>query len=478
MAFRNKQRMNKAIMIMILLLLSKLVYGQEEAVEKPEPPAFKMFRAEENYSYLRDKETNLYETDYFDVIKFISLDKNKNVNLSLGGEIRIRLEYFNNRKWTEEDEFFYSQRLNLHANFNLGKYVRIFGELYHGLVSSEEEVTQSDQLDVHQGFIALRIPIHDTHNLDIRFGRQEMALGSARLLGLREGPNIRRTYDMGRVIYTQKSTKLEVFYGKEVKPEFGVFDNDFSLFNSSSMNPELWGLYSQFKIKKDIGNIELYYLGFRTPTSFYNDATGKDKRHTVGLRRFGKIGKSWRYNTEIIAQFGETGSKNVTAWAFETDWHYMFYKMKLQPELGLKLDVMSGDKENGDDQIQTFNPMFTNPAYFSLAATIAPVNLIEYHPSVSLKPTEKIKIYIEWASFYRFSKNDGVYSPPRFLAREGQTTDERFIGHQFGLKYEFEIDRHLSFDLDLSYFIAGDFLKNSGQAENIFHLAPTLSYKF
>ena len=317
---------------MILVLLSKPGYGQEEAVKKPKPPDFKLFRAEENYSYLKHKEINPYETDYLDVIKFIPLG-NKN-NASLGGEIRPRIEYFNNRNWTEEDEIFYSQRLSLHANVFLTKYVQIFGELYHGFVSREEkESTQSDQLDLHQGFIALKIPINDKQNLDIRFGRQEMALGSARLLGLREGPNIRRTYDMGRVIYYQKSIKIEVFYGKEVKAEFGVFDNEFNLFNNSSMNPELWGLYSQFEIKNDIGKNELYYLGFRSPTSFYNDATGEDKRHTIGLRRFGNIGKSWRYNTEIIGQFGETGGKNVTAWAFETDWHYVFYKMKLRPYL-------------------------------------------------------------------------------------------------------------------------------------------------
>jgi len=471
--------MNRSIIIMILVLLSKPVYGQEETVEKPGPPDFKLFRAEENYSYLTDKEINPYESDYFDFIKFIPLDNGRNASLSLGGEIRPRIEYFNNRNWTEKDEIFYSQRLSLYANVFLTKYVQIFGELYHGFVRREEkEFTQSDQLDVHQGFIALKIPVNNQQNLDIRFGRQEMALGSARLLGLREGPNIRRTYDMGRVIYYQNSIKIELFYGKEVIPEFGVFDNEFNLFNSSSMNPELWGLYSQFEIKNDIGKNELYYLGFYSQTSLYNDAAGEDKRHTIGLRRFGNIGKSWRYNTEIIGQFGETGGKNVTAWAFETDWHYVFYKLKLQPDLGLKLDILSGDKEFGDDKIQTFNPMFTNPAYFSLAATIAPVNIIEFHPSLSLMPTEKMKIYIEWASFYRFSKNDGVYAPPRFLAREGQSTNESLIGHQLGLKYEFVIDRHLFFFLELSYFLAGNFLEKTGQAENIFHVAPTLSYKF
>lgn len=98
--------MNRSIIITILWLLSNLGYGQEEAVEKPEPPDYELFRAEENYSYLKDKGIYAYKTDYLDVIKFIPLNKKKNVSLTLGGEIRPRLEYFNNRNWTEEDIFF------------------------------------------------------------------------------------------------------------------------------------------------------------------------------------------------------------------------------------------------------------------------------------------------------------------------------------------------------------------------------------
>ena len=467
------------LIIAAIIFSNMMLLSQDFKEENKEAPKYKMFRAEENYGYLKDKENTPYEKDYLDVLKFIPLNKTKDINLLFGGEIRPRLEHFSNRNWEEEKETFYTQRLSFHTNLNITKYVKVFGEVYHGSVSlEEEEFAQSDQLDLHQGFIELKIPMGTNSNLKFRAGRQELALGSARLLGLREGPNIRRTYDMGRAIFYHKKTKIDVFYGKEVKPSFGLFDNEFNLFSSTSTNAELWGIYSQFSIKNDIGKNELYYLGFHSKSSFYNDASGDDRRHTLGLRRFGKINKAWRYNTEIMVQFGETGGKKVTAWAFETDWHYQFYKKKLEPELGLKLDVISGDSKSGDNTIETFNPMFTNPAYFSLAGTIAPVNLIEFHPSISLKPTEKTKVYIEFASFYRFSISDGVYSPPRFLNREGNTITERFVGNQFGLKLELEIDRHFSFDFDLSYFLAGKFLEQTGGAENILHVAPTLTYKF
>jgi len=95
---------------MIFLLLGKLGYCQDEVVEKPEPPDFKLFRAEENYNYLKDKENNPYQDDYMDAIKFISLNHSRNINLRFGGEIRSRIEHYTNRRWTKEDETFYSQR--------------------------------------------------------------------------------------------------------------------------------------------------------------------------------------------------------------------------------------------------------------------------------------------------------------------------------------------------------------------------------
>lgn len=122
--------------------------------------------------------------------------------------------------------------------------------------------------------------------------------------------------------------------------------------------------------------------------------------------------------------------------------------------------------------------MFVNPAYYSLAITITPVNIIGVHPSISVNPTEKINLYAEWAFFWRASVNDGLYRPPRFINRPANGGNDKGLGNQLGFKASYEINRHLSFDLDLSYFIPGNFQKVTGAAENVFHFAPTLSYKF
>ncbi|MDY8134339.1 alginate export family protein [Aquimarina sp. 2201CG5-10] len=472
--------MKTHISYLLIILCIGITFSQEgNSNTKSKLPPFKVLRAEENYSYLNNKKKNPYEKDFFDPVKFIPLNKSKDAYLSFGGQLRSRFEHYSNRLWeSQKDQDFYSQRINLHVNLVLGKYVRVFGELYHGYTSHEREFTEFDEIDFHQLFIDFKLPLQNDSRLLFRFGRQEMPFGAARLVGLREGPNIRRSFDAGRLIFKNEETNIQAFYAREVQPTFNAFDNKFTLFKNDAINPKLWGVYSQFKIRKFNGLNEVYYLGFQSDNARFNDVTGKETRHSIGIRRFGTSGKRWQYNTEVIFQFGEIGNSNINAFDIETDWHYKFINTPWQPRPGLKLQYTSGDKDTNDQKINTFNPMFVNPSYYSLALTITPVNLIGVHPSFSIQPTENLNLYLEWAFFWRASRNDGLYQPPRFVNRETNGVSNRNLGNQFGFKASYEISRHLSFDWDLSYFIAGDFQKATGESENILHFAPTLSYKF
>ena len=250
------------------------------------------------------------------------------------------------------------------------------------------------------------------------------------------------------------------------------------MFNGNAKNAQLWGVYSQFKLLNNGAKNELYYLGSKFNNVNFNDVSGKETRHSLGLRSYGKLGKRWNFNTEIIYQFGKLNTNDISAFTIETDWNYDLIHIEWKPSVGLKLEYTSGDKESGDGKINTFNPLFLNPTYYSLASTITPVNLISVRPSIKAKPNKKIALYLEYGIFWRASKNDAFYIPPRMAFREAQLSNKRELGNQIGFKIEYKINRHLAFDLDTSYFISGSFLKDSGGAENILHIAPTFSYKF
>ena len=190
-----------------------------------------------------------YQPDWLDPIKYVPLNAARTNYLTLGGQVRVRYEHFNHRFFEAGSEGYYSQRLALHAALRLTPYVRVFGELYHGYISAAEpEVVESDRLDVHQAFVELHAPLAHDGELSLTTGRQELAFGISRLVGLREGPNIRRSFDAVRGQMRVGETTVQAFYGAEVQPHLGMFDNRVTVFERPVPAPRLWGGYSQFKI--------------------------------------------------------------------------------------------------------------------------------------------------------------------------------------------------------------------------------------
>ena len=177
-------------------------------------------------------------------------------------------------------------------------------------------------------------------------------------------------------------------------------------------------------------------------------------------------------------QWGELGNSDIFAYNIETEWKYTLIENGWKPQLGIKADLSSGDKRTGDGRVGTFNPIFVNPAIYSLAAVNTPANITSLHPNFTVYPIEGLTIYMDYAFFYRTEANDGLYAPPRFLTREANGLRTKHIGDVFGLQISYEINRNISFDLRSSYFIAGQFIKASGDSENTFYIAPTMSFKF
>lgn len=455
----------------ILILMSGGAFGQE-------PPPLSMLRAEENYNYLKTSNENPYKPAFADELKYISLNESKSVFLTLGGEYRARFESFINQNYTSENDSYYSQRLNLNASLHLGSKIRFFGELYHGYTSGGDRLIEDDQIDLHQGFVELTLMKYKVSSMSLRLGRQEIGYGASRLIGIREGPNMRRSFDLVKFAYKNGNKSINVIYGKELNYGSEAFDNESNILNEDAQNPLIWGAYIQDNALGQMHSLDFYYFGFHSNTSRFNDVIGEEIRHSLGVRSYGNLGSRFSYNTELIYQFGEIGTSNISAYNFETDWKYRLIDSGLKPTLGLRLDFSSGDKNVGDGKTQTFNPMFVNPAIYSLAGVNTPANLTGFHPNLTLYPADGFSIYIDYALFFRAQSNDGLYTPPRFLLREANGVNEKHIGDVFGLQFKWEINRNISLDFRSSYFIAGEFISATGESENTFYIAPTLDFKF
>ncbi|HVK57832.1 MAG TPA: alginate export family protein, partial [Candidatus Kapabacteria bacterium] len=418
------------------------------------------------------------ETDFFDPIKYVPLNKCGTAHLTLGGEVRERYEYFHNPLWgsaPQDPDGYLLQRYMLHSDLHWTEQFRLFVQLKSGLQTDRTggpRPPDRDELDLHQAFVDVKIPIGEEASFTLRPGRQELAYGSSRLVSVREGPNVRQSFDAMRGLLRMDGVKMDFFGSRPVETDPGIFDD------GTDSDRALWGVYSVFPLPVIAGgNVDLYYLGFDNEVAEFDQSTEEETRHTIGTRIWGE-GRGWDYNFEFVYQFGSFGGGDISAWTAASDTGYTFKEMRFAPRIGLRADITSGDRDPSNPDLQTFNPLFPRGSYFTEAALIGPVNHIDLHPSITLQLTEAVTLTVENDVFWRESTRDGLYGPAVNLLRSGENSDASYVGTQPAVTVEYELNSHFSFVAHYSHFFSGRFIKESGPGEDVDYVTAWVTFKF
>jgi hypothetical protein len=462
------------------MMLLSLRGAQAQIVARPEStaksPPYQRLRYDEDYTYLRDPTKR---SDLWDPIKYISLNDAGDTYLSFGGEIRERYELYHNDRWNPnalDQDGFLLQRYLFHADLHLGPSVRVFGQLQSSLENWRKggpRPIDEDRLDVHQLFVDVRLPVDfgEHSELTLRVGRQELAYGSARLVGVREAPNIRQAFDAVRLLTRIGKWRADAFISRPVEDDPGVFD-DWGV-----DDVKFWGAYATHPLPfLKGGNVDLYYLGLDRPKARFVQGTADELRHSIGGRVFGKRG-AFDYNVEGTLQFGSFGDSDILAWMLTSDTGYTFESVAMTPRLGLNAHVISGDTDASNVALGTFNALFPRANYFGEIALIGAANIFDLHPSLDLHVTKNLTITADWDVFWRYSTDDGIYDAGGNPMR-GVDGDARFIGHQPGVGISWQINRHASFNAAYAHFFAGDYIKSSGPGADVDYVAVWLQYRF
>jgi hypothetical protein len=435
-------------------------------------PSFHLVRHDEDYSYLSDPARR---TEPLDRVKYIPLSSSRpDVYLSLGGEVRERVEIFDNANWVPSPtDTFLLQKYMLSADLHLGSRVRVFANLKTGLEDGRTggpRPTDEDKLDLHEAFLDLRLGGEKT--AIVRVGRREYSLGSQRLVSVRAGPNVRQSFDGVSVIVAPGAWRLEAFATKPVRTDTGVFDDD------PDHTRTFWGVYATGALRFfEHAGIDVYYMGLDRKQARFEQGTAPELRETVGTRIWHRPAP-WDYNFEVVYQWGRFGLGPIRAWTFASDTGLTLRNAAWRPRFGLKADVTSGDKDPLEPTLQSFNPLFPKGAYFGENQMLGPVNHIDLHPSVDLHPFSQVTVSPSWLFFWRENKNDGVYGVPGNLIRPVRGATSRYVGSQPAVMLTVDLGRHLSATVDWEYFIAGPFLRESGTASNITYFGGWVSFVF
>ena len=448
--------------------------------ESPAPVrTYNLLRENDDWSFLADPSLR---SDFWDPIKYIPLGCEA-CYVSLGGEIREAFEQVGNDNWGKQRYMnaFLLQRYMLHSDWHLGKNFRVFVQLKSGLEdfrAGGPRPIDEKRLDFEAAFLE----VGNTHKKNwavLRIGRQELNYGSGRLVSVREGPNVRQSFDGAKIRSKVGAWNVDAWAVRPDLDRSGFFDN------APDHMTAFWGVYATRPVVsqrwRGVG-YDLYYLGLDRKNATFERGTAAELRHTFGARLWRPIateepGADFDY--EGVVQFGTFGSDDIRAWTFASDSGYSLTTVPLRPRFSIKADISSGDNP-GSHTLGTFNPIYPIGNYFGVLADTGPgpVNFIDVHPRIQTHLPHGLSISTDIVAQWRENVNDGVYAVPGFLLVPADGSRARFVGYRPGAEVRWQIDRHAYLQADCGIFYAGQFLKEASPGRNIDYMEFWAGYKF
>jgi hypothetical protein len=163
-----------------------------------------------------------------------------------------------------------------------------------------------------------------------------------------------------------------------------------------------------------------------------------------------------------MGQRGRVGATRVRAWGMGGRLGYTFAQAGWWPRLGVQVDAASGDRKAGDGRLETFNPLFPNGYYFSLAGYTGYVNLLHVKPTLTVHPSERLMVTGALGLLWRQSTADAVYVQPDAPLAGTAGTGHRWTGAYAQLRGDWKVNPHLTASVELVHYQAGDTLRAAG----------------
>lgn len=423
----------------------------------PVRPTIGMNRWQEDWSVLANP---ALRTDFFDPIKYIPLMPGDPKSfVSLGMTLRERFEHVDANAFGtsgNKADNYLIQRLQLHADFHFDEHWQMFLQFEDDRAFDKNVITPVDQdrVDLRLAYLAYVNATADG-TFKARVGRQDFAFDLQRFVSSRDGPNVRQSFDAAWADWETGQWRFIGFVSQPVQyydvHPFDDTSNSHFRFHTLRVERLVFG--------KD--ELSAYYSYYGRDNVRFLDARGDEKRHVFDARFAGK----WQqidWDLEGMGQLGTVGAKDIRAWGVGARAGYTFEQAAWNPRIGLQFDAASGDHHPGDNIIGTFNPLFPNGYYFTLAGFTGYTNLIHLKPSLTVNPVAALSITVAAGLQWRETTADAIYVQPNIPVANTAGTGSAWSGVYAQLRADYRFDAHLTGAVEAVHYKVGDTILRAG----------------
>jgi hypothetical protein len=283
-----------------------------------------------------------------------------------------------------------------------------------------------------------------------------MMFGSNRLVDIREGPNIRQSFDGARIWVKLGEAHIDAFWTRPVVNKEGWFDD------TADRAQQFYGAYLTTPVAIINGlSIDTYFLGLDRKNAVLDAGVANEQRYTIGSRLFGTSGPI-DYNFEFIYQFGRFGDRPISAFAVFSDTGFTIASAWGKPRIAMKADVVSGGNSRGTGTLGPFYPLFPKNNYFNEASIQTAMNYMDVYPYVQIQPRSNLAFMAGIDILWRQNIHDSFYQPPGVPVVAGNANNKRFLGAALNLQAEWQVTPNLNINAAFVHFFSDGFLRAAG----------------
>lgn len=341
-------------------------------------------------------------------------------NVEIGGNIRIRGNYFNMDSFGKSSFIEQRTRLNVKADFtqDVSAFIEldsydVWGEDFRSWYICGNDWRGDDNVALYQAYIEAR-NMWDTP-LTVRVGRQEIALGNQWLVGTNDSTRFfyGLSFDALRVTFANDVVSIDAIAAK-LAENYGDFGDD---------DVDFYALYGSYIGIEDV-TLDAYWMFIRDDAGafgkqFLNGSTVD--LHTVGLRGAGVIG-GFDFELEAAYQFGDVDDVpggNWLVWWKKADVDYDSFGVNaeigytfdaaVQPRIFARFTYLGGGDDRGtwwrpNNRDLPFNRLFSNVRYSEFLddytfANGALSNALIYTLGIQVLATESLELKLVGSYF-------------------------------------------------------------------------------
>lgn len=378
--------------------------------------------------------------------------------LQFSGEERVRGEGTLGIDFRPSTDRYLLQRLRLNMQVKPRTWLKFEFQAQDARAFWREGPQQApyrDTWDLRQAY--LEIGELKRHHAAFRMGRQELAFGDERLMGISNWTNTTRTFDAYRVTLQYKKVKMDAFAASVVS----LFPGEIG---SHVRGNYIEGFYGEITNWIPRSEIQPYFFWRRSPgIRLGNGTLGTSHLATTGLRWAGKLPRGFSYETETTLQRGSINSDSISAWAthLQMNQELPFLTASRHPVYIAEFNYASGDKNPSDTVHSTFDTLYASAHNkIEFADQVGWKNVRSVRTGADFPLARKLRLSVRYTDIWLANAHDSLYaSNGAAVAAQTNGSAGRWVGQEFDGTWDWALTKTTQLGAGYGYLLPGTFLK-------------------